>query len=180
METINGVTFEEWAAASANIANGMSGEEVCRILEIEIPVWEQTNKQWGEKMTSLPMEQMMKYSEIFANPKVGRFATEGSTSSAEEVLKKVPNLDAYMKIQKHIQYAYEVGMDVDLEKEYGITTQEYGQVNMHFSKWVQENLHTDNNAEAMAEYNEADEKWDSYWKDFYKDKGTDLGGDIDF
>lgn len=180
---INGIGFEDWAAAAANIAHGMSLEEVCKILGIETPVWEETNKQWGEKMADLMASDMniaMKYGEIFQNPKVGKFANAGSTTSTEEVLAKIPTMDAYMKIQKQIQYAHEVGIDVDLEREYNITMQEYGQLNMHFSKWVQENLHTDNNAEAMAEYNEADEKWDAYWKKFYQDKGTDLGEDIDF
>lgn len=177
---INGVTFEDWAAACANIAHGMSDEEICKILSIETPVWEDTHAQWTGQMANLSMEDMTRYSQIFANPKVGKFANAGNTASIEDVLTKISGLDGYMKLQKHIQYASEVGIDVDLEKEYNITTQEYGQLNMHFSTWVQENLHTDDNAEAMAEYNEADEKWDSYWKEFYKDKGTDLGEDIDF
>lgn len=177
---INGIEFEDWAAACANIANGMSVEEVCEILGIETPVWEDTNAKWGGQMANLSMDDMTKYAQIFANPKVGKFATAGNITSAEDVLAKVPTLDAYMKIQKHIQYAYEVGIDVDLEKEYNITMQEYGQVNIHFSKWVQENLHVDENAEAMAEFNAADEKWDTYWSDFYKDKRADLGEDIDF
>lgn len=180
---INGISFEDWAAAAANIAHGMSSEEVCNILGIEAPVWESTNIQWGEKMADLMASNMniaMKYAEIFQNPKVGKFANVGSTTSIEDILTKVPDLDSYMKIQKQIQYAYEVGIDVNLEKEYNITMQEYGALNSHFSKWVQENLHVSNNAEAMATYNEADEKWDAYWKEFYKDKGTDLGEDIDF
>jgi len=42
MEAINGVTFEDWGAACGNIAQGMTAEEVCEILGLELPVWQKT------------------------------------------------------------------------------------------------------------------------------------------
>lgn len=177
---INGVTFEDWAAACANIANGMTDAEVCTILGLEAPVWDATHAQWSEQLANLPMEAMTLYSQIFANPKVGKFANAGNTSSTEDLLVKISGLDGYLKLQNQIHQAAKVGIDVDLEQEYGISTQEYGQLNVYFTSWVQENLQGANNTQAMAEYNAANQKWDSYWQEFYQDKSSDLGADIDF
>ncbi len=86
MEKINGISFEDWAAASAHIAHGTPFEEVLKILGIEEPVWEDTNKKWGEKMADLgakDMSIMVKYGEIFQNPKVGKFANTDSAPSID-------------------------------------------------------------------------------------------------
>ena len=56
MEAINGVTFEDWGAASGNIAAGMSAEEVCEILGLELPVWQKTNEEWTGKLGDLMAE----------------------------------------------------------------------------------------------------------------------------
>lgn len=42
MEEINGVSFKDYACASANLVGGMSVEKVCEVLGIEVPVWETT------------------------------------------------------------------------------------------------------------------------------------------
>ncbi len=86
MEKINGISFEDWAAASAHIAHGTPFEEVLKILGIEESVWEDTNKKWSEKMADLgakDMSIMVKYGEIFQNPNVGKFANANSTPSID-------------------------------------------------------------------------------------------------
>ncbi len=87
MEKINGISFEDWAAASANVAQGMPIGQVLDILNVSSEDWEEGNKKWGEKMASMFVENpeiSMKYAEIFQNPKVGKFANvelEGETPS---------------------------------------------------------------------------------------------------
>ena len=182
---INGITFENWAAASANIANGMSIEEVCQILRTEIPVWEDTNTQWGEKLADLmtsDMNMAMKYGEIFQNPKVGKFANVGETVSMDDVLKEVPDYDTFMKITMHQSKATKVGLDAGtIITEYGLTLQQWGQVGMHYSSWVKDKIHEENaTPEEMEMFNDSDKKWAAHFEDFYKEQEANLGEDIDF
>lgn len=182
---INGIGFEDWAAAAANIAHGMPEEEVCKILGIEMPVWADTNVQWGEKMADLmasDMEIAMKYGEIFQNPKVGKFANVGDTTNMEEVLQKVPDWDTFVKITEHQSKAAEVGLDAgEIIDGYGLSLQQWGQVGMHYSNWVKENIQDGNASEEdLKMFNTANLKWQAYFEEFYKDKGVDLGEDIDF
>lgn len=185
MEAINGVTFEDWAAACANMAAGMSPEEVYKILGIETPVWEETNKKWGEKMADLAssnMEIAMQYAQIFQNPKVGKFANVGNTASIEDTLKLVPDYDTFTKITVHQSKASEVGLDAgQIIAEYGLSLQQWGQISGHYSNWVREKIHEGNATPEEAEmFNTADKKWYEYFEEFYKDKNVDLGDDIDF
>lgn len=74
MEKINGISFEDWAAACAHLAQGMPESEVIATLGIETPVWQDTNDQWTNKLGDLMAQDMnvaTQYGEIFANPKVG-------------------------------------------------------------------------------------------------------------
>ncbi|MBS9767221.1 MAG: hypothetical protein KGV44_06750 [Flavobacteriaceae bacterium] len=185
MEKINGISFEDWAAAAANIAHGMPFEEILKILEIEEPVWEDTNKQWGEKMADLMssnMEVAVKYGEIFQNPKVGKFANAGSGSmpSLEDTLKLVPDYDTFVKISEHQSAGYAVGLDAgEIIESYGLSVGQWGQISSYWSGWVRENINEKEDPEAMAQLS-AHEKWSAYFEDFYKDKKVDLGDDIDF
>lgn len=58
MEAINGVTFEDWGAACGNLAAGMSEDEICTVLGIEMPVWQITNDAWSNKLGDLMAEDM--------------------------------------------------------------------------------------------------------------------------
>lgn len=187
METINGISFEDWAAASANIANGMSGEEVYKILGIEAPVWEDTNKKWGEKMADLDsgdpeMKNARKFAEIFQNPKVGKFANAGNTASMGDTLKLVPDFDTFTKISVHQSKAAEVGLDPgEVIANYGLSLQQWGQVAMHYSNWVKEKIHEENATPEEREiFNTSDQKWEAHFEEMYKDKKVDLGDDINF
>ena len=106
MEEINGISFENWAAACSHLAQGMPENEVIKILDIEMPVWQDTNEQWGKKLGDLMAEDMnvaVVYGEIFANPKVGKFASGNSgIKSGSEILALVPDWEAYQKVFFHL------------------------------------------------------------------------------
>ncbi len=72
MEAINGVTFEDWACACGNLAQGMSEDEICKTLGVEMPVWSKTNDEWMGKLGDLMAADMnvaTQYGDLFANPK---------------------------------------------------------------------------------------------------------------
>ncbi|WP_435654255.1 hypothetical protein [Cellulophaga baltica] len=187
MEAINGVTFEDWGAASGNIAMGMSAEEVCEILGIELPVWQKTNEEWGGKLGDLMAQDMSiatTYGGYFTNPKVGKFAgIKSDVPSLASLLEKVPDFDAYQKIFNHQSAASEHGHDpVAALEQYGFNLQEWSQISMHYSTWSNEYLNP-NGAEYEQRFREISaimDKWSQYWKENFKEDAVDLGGDIDF
>ncbi len=186
MEAINGVTFEDWGAACGNIAQGMSEEEVCNVLGIELPVWQQTNEAWGGKLGDLMAQDMnlaTTYSGYFTNPKVGKFAKTGNASPLEGLLAQVPDYDAYQKIFWHQSTASEQGIDANsVLQEYGFNLHDWSQVSMHYMNWF--NTYVQHgNPDYEKNYRETSaimEKWQNHWKDHYKNDAVDLGGDIDF
>lgn len=188
MDTINGIDFKNWAAACAHIANGMSGEEVCKTLQVEMPVWEEANLKWGEKLADLMTADMnvaTEYAEIFANPNVGKFASSEAVADIDETLKKVPDYDTYQKITWHFSKASEVGADgVGIIESYGLTMQQWGQIGMHYSNEYKEKIGLDDNGNFDEDYSnyttQIMQKWENYWEDHYKNQNTDLAGDIDF
>jgi len=126
-----------------------------------------------------------KYGEIFANPKVGKFAEGGSqsTTGIDDLLANIPDWDAYQKIFWDQSVASECGIDpVTALQKYDLNLQQWSQVSMHYSKWYHSyvvNGHPEFGTRANETAN-IGEKWKNYWKDHYKEHNVDLGGDIDF
>jgi len=188
MEAINGVTFEDWGAACGNIAQGMTAEEVCEILGLELPVWQKTNDEWAGKLGDIMAQDMNMatvYGGFFTNPKVGKFAgvVQDEGSSLDNLLEKVPDFDAYQKIFSHQSIASEHGVDaVSILEEYDLNLHNWSQLGMHYSKYANPDFdHT--SPEYEQRYREVSgliDKWDKYYKAHYKNDAVDLAGDIDF
>jgi len=187
-EKINGVSFEEYAAACGNLMQGMSEAEVLKILGLEKPVWDDTVKKWNVQLGELAvkdMAYMTRYGEIFANPKVGRFANAASPAAdITELLKIVPDLNAYLKIQIHQSVANTYGFDpVTILAEYGIDLGKWGALNMHYGKEQNklfENPHSSDFNERLASYSGMREHWTQYFESKYSQSKVDLGQDIKF
>jgi triacylglycerol lipase len=188
MAAINGISFENWAAACAHIAQGMGADEVCSILGVELPVWEEANKKWGDELGRLMSEDMAvatQYGQIFTNPKVGKFADVAATSAPEDALMKVPDYDTYNKIFWHQSIAHDHGIDpvTVLESDYGMSLTEWSQVAMHWSNYVQQKTANPTDPEYEAwrlEDLRLRDKWQAHFNEVYKDQKPDLADDIDF
>ena len=186
METINGVSFEEYAAACGNLAQGMPEATLLQILQLEKPVWDETVDQWNVRLGELMTEDMnyaTKYGELFANPKVGRFAGETTASNAGDLLHLAPDYDAYQKIFWHQSVAASHGVDpVTVLESYGIDLGKWGALNMHYMNY-QNNLldHTQPDyAEKFQYFQQIQDKWSNHFEAYYQDHKTDLAGDINF
>lgn len=197
---INGVSFRDYACASANVVAGMPIEKICEVLGMELPVWEDTKNQWNSKMAELSHEDMAFYGEAFTNPKQGKFAdVEGGAAGPEVVIAKYPEWDDFIKIEQHISVASDFGIDVDTNKEYDISLTEYSQLGMHWSGYFKENVidvQTQTSQEFLDDVEfthaqkeasrilglqgELSDKWEAHFKNQYKDKGAGLSDDIDF
>lgn len=202
MEGIHGVTFRDYACASANMVGGMQLGQICEVLGIEEPVWAEVVEFWNNKMAELSHEDMAFYGEVFTNPKQGKFENvEGAAAGPEAVLAKFPEWSDTVKMEKYMEHASTVGIDIDFDKEFGISLTEYSQLAMHWSGYFKEKVMdvegydayafeeeggpaiTPEQAERQRVYalqDELREKWDAFYTEKFKGQGADLSDDIDF
>ncbi len=187
METINGVTFEDYAAACGNLAQGMDEAQLLQILEIEKPVWDETMEAWNQRLGELmtaDMEYATKYGEIFANPRVGRFANGDSpASNSADLLHLAPNYEAYQKIFWHQSVASNYGIDpVTVIESYGINIGQWGALNMHYMNYQNDllDINRPDYNEKFQYFHQLQESLRLHFEEYYKDNKTDLAADINF
>lgn len=186
MEQINGVTFEEYAAACGNLAQGMPEDRLLNILGMEKPVWDETMNKWNDRLGEMMSEDMnyaTKYGELFANPVAGRFAENGTASSAPDLLHLAPDYETYQKIFWHQAVAAEHGVDpVTVLEEYGIDLGKWGSLNMYYMNHQNDLLdHTHPSyGERFRYFQQLQDKWRNHFEAHYKDHKSNLADDINF
>ncbi len=182
----HGVTFRDYACASANLAGGMGLDQVCSILSVEEPLWAEVQEFWNNKMAELSDDDMAFYGEVFTNPKQGRFANiEGAAAGPEAVLAKYPEWTDYIKMGSYMAAVSDVGIDIDFDKEFGISITEFSQLGSHWSAFYKEKVvdRVEGDEEASRIFELQDElkdKWDEFYQKKYKGQGADISDDIDF
>ncbi len=198
----HGVTFRDYACASANLAGGMGLDQVCKVLGVEEPQWAEVQEFWNNNMASMTSEDMAFYGEVFTNPKQGKFANaEGAAGGVEDVLVKYPEWSDFLKMQMYSSEASEVGLEIDFDKEFGINVMEFSQLGAHWSAFYKEKVMdvegfdsyayeeeggpaiTPEQAERQRVYDLHDklrDKWEAYYKEKFKDMSADISDDIDF
>ena len=200
----HGVTFKDYALANANLANGMPIEKVCEVLGVEEPIWAEVSEYMINNMSQLDPggEEIMFFSTVFTNPKQGKFANiEDAAGGVEDVLEKYSEWSDFIKIQQHIDVAAQNGIDLDIDKEYGISILQFSQLGSHWSAMYKEKVMDVENFDSYAYEEEGGpaitpeqeerfrifnlhtdlmNKWEAHFKEMYKDASTDLSDDIDF
>lgn len=187
MEKINGVNFEEYAAACGNMAQGMSEEQIIEILGLEKPIWDDTLNQWNNKLGELMSEDMniaVKYGEIFANPKVGRFANANSPAAEiDDLLILVPDYESYQKIFSQQTVASKYGIDpISVLESNGLDIGKWGALNMYYMNKGLVSVSADD-PDYNSKYHyftSLMQHWENYWEEYYKENKIDLGSDINF
>ncbi|WP_298781844.1 DUF6620 family protein [uncultured Polaribacter sp.] len=183
MEEINGVSFRDYACASANLVAGMPVEKICEVLGIERPVWEATVEGWNNKMAELSHEDMAFYGAVFNNPKQGKFANVEGSASPKDPLELVPDVTVYAKILSHISAASDHGIDTVsvLEKEYDMNLLDWTKAGEHYGKLMT------SIGDDMEKHNKihipfvnAKKQWDEHFNEKYKDLSANISDDIDF
>lgn len=133
---INGVSFEEYAAASANLAQGMTAQEAAHILALSEADFHATLEAWNDQfgiLATTDMEIVTKFGEIFSQPKVGRFAQNGKTVSMTEISTKVPTLEAYLELFFRAEAAEKSGiLAQDIYAMYDINLAEFVELGNYY------------------------------------------------
>lgn len=130
---VNGITFEEWAAGNARLANNQPLDGVLKILKVDEGQWKQADAAFIEELKRRDpgSPTFMRYGEVFANPAVGRFANAGEQPQVEG---KLATYDDYARLQADMSAGVKAGKDPQaILKEYGLNTYQYSQES---GKWV--------------------------------------------
>lgn len=131
---VHGVTFEEWAAANARLANQQPQAEVLAVLGVGAGQWEQVNSEFlaALQQSGGGSPLMRRYAEIFAQPAVGRFAGQDDQPRVEN---KLASWEDYARVQAHLTVASEYGEDPQkILAEHNLTVYEFSQ---ETGRWIQ-------------------------------------------
>ena len=177
LQPIHGVSLQDYAAAASKMANGMSADEVCKRLGIDMPVWDEVNQLWVKRMQQdQTMAVMSLYGQYFgsANTHPKFSDSKNSSNKGEDYLTKIQNDEAfYYELNGARQAAYEAGLDGAqwIQDNYGISLGDFQSVAM---KWMS-NM---SNIQKMLQYQE--QKQREYAEKFSKEMGGGVADDIEF
>lgn len=121
---VHGVTFEEWASASARISNRTSEDEVFKTLAIDKAQFDAVNETFTQALKDdKDFKLITYYGQAFSNLNAGRFA-----ASTQETKRKLASFDDYARVTGHMEAATDVGIDPQkVLEEHGLTVFEYSQ-----------------------------------------------------
>ena len=177
LQPIHGISLQDYAAAASKMTNGMSAEEVCKRLGVDMPVWDEANQLWVKRMQQdQTMAVMSLYGQYYGSadthPKFNDSVKESNQEG--DYLAKIQNDEAfYYELCGARQAAYEAGLDGAqwIQDNYGISLGDFQSVAM---KWMA-NM---GNIEKMLRYQE--QKQREYAEKFSKEMGGGVADDIEF
>lgn len=180
---IHGITLEDYSAACAKIASGISEEAISKALGVELPVWQEANLLWPERMKQDETYHIMTlFGQHFGaaeqHPKLGSLTAGASTGGGSNTEKIKSDKAFYQELEVARQVAYEYGIDGAqwIADTYGISLGDFQIAAMNWNDQIQRDLR--NNFE---EYNETQAAYQEKYRKFFSDKqGGDIADDIDF
>src|SRR3954471_20901682 len=101
---IHGVTLEDYSAACARIANGVSEAAVAAALGIEVPVWQEANLLWPERMKQDETYHIMTlfgqyFGAVEQHPKLGALQPSASAGNAANTERIKTDKDYYEELE---------------------------------------------------------------------------------
>ena len=186
LQPVHGITIYDYAAGAAKLGAGCTEEQVCQVLGVERPLWDEAQTTWNNRMRDDSTFNVMNvYSKYFGmakdHEKLGVLqpanapATDVPSDAASETLQRLENDKHYFfEIQGAMQAAYDNGIDGAqwLIDNLGLTV---AQVNSAGTKWM-------SNMNIMAEMIDHQEKMkNEYSQRFAQESGSGgVADDINF
>ncbi|WP_343307579.1 DUF6620 family protein [Chitinophaga niabensis] len=189
LQPIHGVSLYDYAAAASKLGSGVSTEQVCKALGIELPVWDEINVLWPKRMQEDSSFQVVNvFSQYFGqadqHPVLGKLTAAssgsgGNAAGAANLQRLEEDLYFYHELCGARQAAYEYGLDGAqwILDNYGITLGEFqGVAVKHMEKQNQQF----NSQDIMHYMNYQDEKQKEYAEKFAAEQGGNVADDITF
>ncbi len=179
---IHGISLEDYSAACAKQANGLTEETVAQALGVELPVWQEASLLWTERMKQdSTFEVVTLFGQYFGQAdQHPKFSNAAPAASAEEgyTAQIKADKDFYQELEVARSIAYEYGLDGAqwIADKYGIAL---GDFQMAASKWNAQ-IHADIQADFQAYTQRQDAYRAKYQQLFTEDQGGNVADDITF
>ena len=184
MEQVHGITFIDYAATCAFLAQGKEITELLPALGVEMPQWDEASAYWQNAMSNDSEFKLITiFGDVFQNPAQGKYAGV-STQTPDDVLAKIPTLERYIEIQEMMSIAASYGIDAQaFLHEQGLDIMDYSQSGMHWMKVQHENMSPENpHSNEFIQWFTATHSYyhQKYEQAFAAQQGGKLGADIEF
>lgn len=180
---IHGITLEDYSAACAKLANGLSEADIAKALGVELPVWQEANLLWPERMKQDSTYHIVTlFGQYFGaadqHPKFGNLKATVSAEGSGNIEKIKTDKDFYQELEVARQVAYEYGLDGAqwIVDKYGIPIGDFQIAASIWNDQIHEEIRA--NREGYIESQDAYRK--KYQQLFADAQGGNLTDDIDF
>jgi len=184
MNTIHGISFIDYAATNAFLAQGKNISELLPILGIELPQWDEANMYWQNEMANDPEYKLVSvFGKVFQNPAQGKFAGM-NTQMPENALAKIPTFEKFIEVQAMMSAAASYGVDAQAYlNEQGLSIMDYSQLSMHWMNFQNEQMSPANpvSNDFIQWFSNAHQYYRYKAEEFFASQnGGKLGDDITF
>ena len=184
---IHGITLEDYSAACAKIGSGLSEDDIAKALGVELPVWQEANLLWPERMKQdSTFEIVTLFGQYFGqadqHPKFSgvqpQASASGNPAGNDNTTRIKADKDYYQELEVARQVAYEYGLDGAqwVLDQYGITL---GDFQIAASNW-NDQIHKDIAADFQG-YNDRQDAYRAKYQElFAAQQGGNVADDITF
>lgn len=183
LDPIHGITLEDYSAACAKLGSGLSEDDVAKALGVELPVWQEANLLWPERMKQDETYHIVTlfgqyFGQADQHPKFGNLKAPVATGGGGNTEKIKTDKSYYEELEVARQVAYEYGIDGAqwIVDKYGISL---GDFQIAASNWNQ-TLHQDIAADFEG-YNQRQAAYRAKYQQLFADaQGGNVADDIEF
>lgn len=180
LEPIHGISLEDYSAACAKLANGLTEDGVATALGVELPVWQEASLLWTERMKQDETFHVVTlfgqyFGQADQHPKFSNAAPAADQGYTAQIK---TDKDFYQELEVARNIAYEYGLDGAqwIADKYGIAL---GDFQMAASKWNAQ-IHADIQADFQG-YNQRQDAYREKYKQLFADaQGGNVADDIAF
>jgi hypothetical protein len=179
---VHGLTFRDYSAISAKIAQGVPADDVFKAMGIEQAIWDEMNVIWPKRMQEdKDFKLAMLMGQYFndKHPKLSHLQPAGSEAGAGNLEKLRTDRYFYEELCGARQAAYEYGMDGAqwILDNYGINLGDFQAVAMEYMTKRNNDWNTE---EIIAFQNYQESKQKEYAAKFAAEQGGNVADDVEF
>jgi len=185
LQSIHGISLQDYGAASSKMASGISAEAICKALGVEAPVWQEASTLWVKRMQedgSFTVTNLFSqyFGEAAQHPKLGNLSAAPLGAEAQAVLDRL-NTDRYFyeELCGARQAAYEYGLDGAqwIQDNFGVTLGDFQGVAM---KWMTAQNQEMDSRKILHFHEYQQEKQKEYAAKFAAEQGGNVADDVAF
>jgi hypothetical protein len=180
---IHGISLEDYSAACAKMGSGLSEQDIASALGVELPVWQEANLLWPERMKQDETFHIVTlfgqyFGQADQHPKFSNLKPNLSPAAAGNTERIKTDKAFYDELEVARQVAYDYGLDGAqwILDQYGISL---GDFQIAASNW-NEQIHRDIAADYEGYQQKQAEYRAKYEKLFSEAQGGNVADDIEF